>query len=464
MSVPHEPAEVVQSRLGALASVASAVSGAHELDEVLEIAADQILTALDVSSVSISRWHLEEGVLQTLINVGELGPGEERLPAYETYEIALFPLAYAMLSRGEPHVTSLADDNADEAERELLRELGKVACAAVPIVYEGATWGEIYVTSGAETPPLRPSDLAFLQEICAQLAQAIGRAERFSALLDAAYRDALTGIANRRAFDEHLAGSLDPDSDAGVTLLLGDVDGLKGLNDGSGHAAGDAALRLVGTVLTKVCGPQARPARIGGDEFAVILDSGSVAAADALVAEITAALASVGAAVAVSWGAAHSDPPHRGVAELTRAADLAQYATKRRRVPRAGAPVAADRRAARVPSPVLAGHSVLATLAAGLELLDGLAAAPALERCVALADLVAGASRATHWWITGTGGRILARGAAPGPPADAAAGDLVATGPTLRLHWARPAPGWAEEAAACVTLLAREAQRSAPAR
>ncbi|MCW2996236.1 MAG: diguanylate cyclase protein, partial [Conexibacter sp.] len=319
MSAPHEPAEVVQSRLGALASVAAAVSGAHELDEVLEIAADQILTALEVSSVSISRWHLEEGVLQTLINVGELGPGEERLPAYETYEIAMFPLAHAVLRRGEPHVTSLDDDNADEAERELLKELGKVACAAVPIVYEGETWGEIYITNGAGAPALLPSDLAFLQEICAQLAQAIGRAERFSELLDAAYRDALTGIANRRAFDEHLAGSLDPNSGAGVTLLLGDVDGLKAINDASGHAVGDATLRLVGTVLTRVCGPQARPARVGGDEFAVILDSGSVEAADALVAEIARALAAAGAPVGLSWGSAHSDPPHRGAAELTRA-------------------------------------------------------------------------------------------------------------------------------------------------
>ncbi|MCW2995821.1 MAG: hypothetical protein JWQ18_3316, partial [Conexibacter sp.] len=103
----------------------------------------------------------------------------------------------------------------------------------------------------------------------------------------------------------------------------------------------------------------------------------------------------------------------------------------------------------------------LATVAAGLALLDRLADRPALERCTALAELVATASRATHWWITTSDGRVVARSASPAPITTDARSDLVATGPAVSLHWAQPAPSWAEQAAASVTLLAREAQRPA---
>ncbi|HEY4094227.1 MAG TPA: GAF domain-containing protein, partial [Baekduia sp.] len=192
---PIESNDDVQRRLAALASVAAAVSGAYELEEVVDLAAEQIRGALGVASVSISRWHLAEGVLQTLINVGDLGPGEERWPAYETYDIAMFPVAHSVLRQGEAHVTSLTMDNADPAEVELLLELGKESCAAVPIVYDGSTWGEVYVTNASGTPDLTDEDVEFLQEICAQLSLAIGRAERYSALMEAAYRDALTGLA-----------------------------------------------------------------------------------------------------------------------------------------------------------------------------------------------------------------------------------------------------------------------------
>jgi diguanylate cyclase (GGDEF)-like protein len=415
---PIESNDDVQRRLAALASVAAAVSGAYELEEVVDLAAEQIRGALGVASVSISRWHLAEGVLQTLINVGDLGPGEERWPAYETYDIAMFPVAHSVLRQGEAHVTSLTMDNADPAEVELLLELGKESCAAVPILYDGTTWGEVYVTNATGTPDLTDEDVEFLQEICAQLSLAIGRAERYSALMEAAYRDALTGLANRRAFDERLERSLAAEITGGVGLLLGDVDGLKRINDGRGHGAGDDALRLVGEVLSEVCGTDALPARIGGDEFAVIIDGGTPEDDTALVARITRALEIANTPVSLSWGKARSTAPHGGAADLVRAADVAQYATKRRRAPRVSPPDG-GRRAGRVPSQSDAelDAAVLTLLAAGLELLDGLAGEPPPVRRAALDQLIADATAAAS------------------------------------------SPGWTDRSAACLALLGREANR-----
>ena len=254
--------------------------------------------------------------------MGELAKCEERWPADETYALADFPSSAEALSRGRPYLCSIA--TARPAERDLLISLDKDSCAVVPIIHGGDTWGEMFAANGSERLPLRPVDVQFMEAICTQVALAIGRAELYSQLLTAANRDPLTGLANRRAFDERLAQSI-----AGpVAVLLGDIDGLKALNDGGGHEAGDAALCAVGHVLAERDGPNALAARIGGDEFCLILEGASVEDGERVVSELTLRLGGGEPPVDVSWGVA----VHAGgdANELLRAADAAQYAAKRR--------------------------------------------------------------------------------------------------------------------------------------
>ena len=82
----------------------------------------------------------------------------------------------------------------------------------------------------------------------------------------AANCDSLTGLANRNRFDEILTSS-----DAAGALLVVDADYLKDVNDTLGHAAGDELLRLVARSLIESAGPKSTVARIGGDEFAIIV-------------------------------------------------------------------------------------------------------------------------------------------------------------------------------------------------
>jgi diguanylate cyclase (GGDEF)-like protein len=93
-------------------------------------------------------------------------------------------------------------------------------------------------------------------------------------------RDGLTGLANRRAFDEHLLRVWQQAQRDGrmLSVLMVDIDHFKNYNDSFGHQAGDAALRSVGQILQ---GFARRPldiaARFGGEEFAIVLYDLSIA-------------------------------------------------------------------------------------------------------------------------------------------------------------------------------------------
>jgi diguanylate cyclase (GGDEF)-like protein len=380
-----KPLEALEDRrVRALVAVASQLGRAQELAEVLETAAEAMRVTLDVSSVSISRWEHEGELLRTLINAGDLGPGEERWPTHETYPVDANPVAHRVLRRGEPHITNRDDPTADAIERALLGVLHKQWSAAVAIVVDGATWGELYVTRSEALGPIAPADVTFMQAVAAQVALGLGRAERIDRLVLAAYRDPLTGLANRRAFTERLDAAL-----AGtqrVTLLLADVDRLKRLNDSAGHDAGDRALRTVAGALAGATPAQALAARIGGDEFCVVGEGLSAAQAGALVAEVTRRLASADSPVGLSWGVASTDDAPRRAEDLLVAADADQYRSKRHPPDPPPPPPATDRRRHR-DAPGEPWDAVARLLHEGLALLDAARAASADERAATIVEL-----------------------------------------------------------------------------
>ena len=97
-----------------------------------------------------------------------------------------------------------------------------------------------------------------------------GRKEYLQSL---AYTDALTGLGNRRAFDEELirlAKSGSDQKDLGVVMF--DVNNLKQINDDFGHAEGDLVLKQIGELLSSLYGAFAKLYRIGGDEFALVCE------------------------------------------------------------------------------------------------------------------------------------------------------------------------------------------------
>ena len=98
-----------------------------------------------------------------------------------------------------------------------------------------------------------------------------------------ALRDDLTGLGNRRAFIAEARHMLRESAGGEVALMILDVDDLKSLNDACGHQAGDELLHLVASRLTSAPGSHYR---IGGDEFACLLDQGSGPSLTAVVGAV----------------------------------------------------------------------------------------------------------------------------------------------------------------------------------
>lgn len=158
-----------------------------------------------------------------------------------------------------------------------------------------------------------------------------------------ASRDGLTGAWNRERLlediDRVLGGRRRRDDSSGALLFV-DLDGFKAVNDALGHAAGDELLRVVAQAIEARVRYTDTVARIGGDEFAVLLPGATAAQAARVAEKIAAAVADAwppGFAGGASVGVAPVEPGRGSATQTLAAADRAMYDVKRgRRVRRAG--------------------------------------------------------------------------------------------------------------------------------
>ena len=150
-------------------------------------------------------------------------------------------------------------------------------------------------------------------------------------LAQQAHEDPLTGVANRRMLDEALREAAAADEPVAIAAF--DLDRFKSINDRHSHAIGDAVLRVFAAILREACRNTDLPARVGGEEFVLLLRRATPAEACAAAERVRAvvqayrwdALAS-GLRVTVSAGVA-GGVPHRADA-LLRRADEALYRAK----------------------------------------------------------------------------------------------------------------------------------------
>ena len=220
------------------------------------------------------------------------------------------------------------------AERAIVRRSLVLACAVLLLAWGACT--AVFLVAGASTPAI-PWGIATaaLAGSAVLLATHLSRANRvLQRLSDAARRDALTGLLNRRGFEELFEVELERALRSGesLTLIVGDLDWFKEVNDRYGHQAGDRVLERVAQIVNIAKRRIDTAARIGGEEIAVLAPNTDQHAAyilaERLRREVRDTFANEPFDLTISLGLANFPQHGTGADDLVRAADQALYAAK----------------------------------------------------------------------------------------------------------------------------------------
>ncbi len=174
-----------------------------------------------------------------------------------------------------------------------LRELPWRSYIGTSLTLDGAPYGVLAFTDvQAKRAPFDRADLEFMDVMGAMISSALARERRENVLHDKAFTDPLTGAANRAMLEERLEQLLGVAARNGgrIAVYYLDLDGFKPINDRYGHAAGDEVLREVVRRLSRAVRKSDVVARVGGDEFVVLVPG---AASDAEIEEAAERLRAV---------------------------------------------------------------------------------------------------------------------------------------------------------------------------
>lgn len=232
--------------------------------------------------------------------------------------------------------SSQAHAAAEEIARRVRSAYALPHTLAWPLISDRRFLGAL-ILSRRSRVPWGGSDRRLISWAAEEVSAAFARAYALEAAERGANLDALTGLPNRRYFDEILAierpGRRAAD---GVGILMVDIDRFKRLNDRYGHATGDRVLRAVALAIAAQVRAEDTPARFGGEEFAVLLRRASADQATEIGERVRSAVArldpsslGIGEPVTVSVGIAVAGGGRPDMKALVEQADQALYRAKR---------------------------------------------------------------------------------------------------------------------------------------
>jgi len=214
--------------------------------------------------------------------------------------------------------------------RKILQEQNVLAILVLPIFVENEFWGFVGFDECQDEREWTDDDIALLMSFTNSISAAISRNDAEHRIEYLSYHDQLTGLYNRRFYEEELY-RIDTAKNLPLTIAMGDVNGLKLTNDAFGHAAGDLLIKTVARILKRESRNEDIVARIGGDEFVILLPGVDAQCAEALIDRINTAMANEKAGniiLSISFGIAVKQDVSEGIHDVFKKAEDAMYKLK----------------------------------------------------------------------------------------------------------------------------------------
>jgi diguanylate cyclase (GGDEF)-like protein len=179
----------------------------------------------------------------------------------------------------------------DRVDHDACRTIGICSMICHPLLHHGQCVGVLKVFSDVPRA-FDKEDIELVEIASSVIAAAIQHAAIFEEAFYESRSDSLSGLPNRRAFDEDLPSIVREARAKNIDLALiaFDLNDFKNINDVYGHVAGDEALRIFANVLASNIRASDRAFRLGGDEFAVLMPGCTAFAAGSLITRLMVAL------------------------------------------------------------------------------------------------------------------------------------------------------------------------------
>ncbi len=263
---------LIFKNLNVLRSTINAVSTSVEIKEIVESAGNNLPNLFDFSCFGVF-W--KEDLLLFLYQ-------EESCPPSFSQEVVKNMIDIFSILGEESvdvnRITLQVDNRKLAAKQRMLSPKATLKShLTLPLAVEGEILGCLSLNSD-QPNAFDAQDLQFLSVIGYQMAASLKHFQRFSSVKDMATYDTLTGLYNRRSFEEKLGVEADKSFCSGtpLSLVMVDIDHFKKVNDTFGHTEGDQILCRISSLLKSSVRRKDTVARYGGEEFILILPEASL--------------------------------------------------------------------------------------------------------------------------------------------------------------------------------------------
>jgi diguanylate cyclase (GGDEF)-like protein len=260
----------VSEQMALLRVTQAAASNRNPHEMIVEIALAS-LGAAQAEACGIEFWHPETQDTEMVADESvDSWPGQSEVG--ERYPLADWPSTWRVMTERRAIAFAADDPTLTQTERDSFAATGTRSVIVAPLVLRDECFG-VMCLYARQPNVFQPADLTLIQELAAQAALAIERAQLYDALQARAETDGLTGLLNHRAVLETLDAELAQGraSARPVAVLMVDLDDFKLANDSYGHLAGDRVLVETANLLRRSVRDGDEVGRYGGDEFLVVL-------------------------------------------------------------------------------------------------------------------------------------------------------------------------------------------------